>query len=80
MDDLSVLWVIAVLVALIGVGTSGCSSQNVRMSNAPIPSASDTNRFPAGTIGTDANDMSRSPMDIPSVNPDGTTGSLRSRR
>jgi hypothetical protein len=79
-EDSSILWVVAALVAVLGFSTPGCTSNPAQMSNAPIPSPSDTNVFHSGALSSDASDVSKTPTDIPSMNGTGTTGSLRSRR
>jgi hypothetical protein len=81
MEDLSILWVAAVLIAVVGCSSplTGCTSQPSFMSaaNPPIASPSDTNLFPSGALGSSASEVSKNQSDNPAVNAAGTTGSLK---
>ena len=77
MEDSSILWVAAVLIAIVGCSSplSGCSSQPIgSFSGAPIASPSDTNIFPSGAISSSASEVSKHPTDLPSANARDTTG------
>lgn len=79
MEDLSILWVAAVLIAIVGL--EGCASptRGDFSSLPPVPSASDTNRIPAGASTSSSSEVSTKQSDIPSANAIGTTGSAARR-
>ena len=83
MEDLSILWVAAVLIAIAGcaVPLGGCSSQPMPMSSAnpPIASPSDTNLFPSGALSSSASEVSKNQSDNPGLNGRGTTGPVPKR-
>jgi hypothetical protein len=77
----SILWVLAVLIALIGCATSGCSSAPVSTARLPpIPSHSDTNTYPAGSIAPSVGEVSTQITDNPSIRGTGTTDRPTARR
>lgn len=81
MNDLSILWVAAVLVAVIGLATPGCASTQVASAKLPpIPSHSDTNTFHSGSIGSSVGEVSPALTDNPSIRGSGTTGQPSVRR
>ena len=73
MEDLSLLWVAAVLIAVLGL--EGCASPPGSFSQLPpVPSASDTNRFTPGASVSSSSESSSKTSDNPSIRGDGTTG------
>jgi hypothetical protein len=82
MEESSILWVAAVLIAIVACSSplTGCSSQPLGpASGPPIASPSDTNIFPSGSLSSDASEVSKRPTDLPSANAKGTTGPNTSR-
>ena len=77
MEDLSILWVAAVLTAVVGCSSplSGCSSQpGLISSNPPIASPSDTNIYSSGEITSSASEVAKAQSANPALNGKGTTG------
>ena len=74
MNESAILWVMAVLIAAVGLATSGCTTAPTNTARLPpIPSHSDTNLFPAGTIAPTSSEVSPAISDNTSIKGTGTT-------
>jgi hypothetical protein len=57
------------------LAVAGCAAPQGQLAQGPaIASPSDTNVFPAGTLGSSASEISKNQSDIPALNGNGTTG------
>lgn len=82
MEDSSILWVAAVLIAVVACGSplAGCSSpQGMASSGPPIASPSDTNIYSSGEITSSASEVSKAQSANPALNGKGTTGPAAKR-
>ena len=83
MEDLSILWVAAVLIAIVSCASplTGCTTQQPMMSasNPPIASPSDTNIYSSGEISSSASEVAKAQSANPAVNGKGTTGATAKR-
>jgi hypothetical protein len=83
MEDLSILWVAAVLIAVVACSSplAGCSSQQPLMSSSgpPIASPSDTNIYSSGEITSSASEVAKAQSANPALNGKGTTGPTTKR-
>ena len=79
MEELSLLWVAAVLLAVAGMGGCASAPAGSTASLPPVPSASDTNRFTTGAAVSSSTEVGRT-TDNPSIRGDGTTGSPTATR
>jgi hypothetical protein len=80
MEDLSLLWVAAVLIAVLGLEGCASSPPGSFSTLPPVPSASDTNRFTPGAAVSSSAESSSKTTDNPSIRGDGTTGAPTANR
>jgi hypothetical protein len=80
MEDLSLLWVAGVLIAVLGLEGCALSPPGTMSQLPPVPSASDTNRFSTSSAVSSSTEVSGKTSDNPSIRGDGTTGAATATR